>query len=62
MRIFKLSISLFILILLFSFTAFADYEDGVECEYCGGWRYDDWKCDDGDHCGQDADGERAFRG
>jgi len=36
--------------------AYADYEDGVECEYCGGWRYDDWKCDNGDHCGEGADG------
>ena len=34
----------------------ADYEDGVECEYCGAWRYDDWKCDNGDHCGEGSDG------
>ncbi len=28
----------------------AGYEDGVECEYCGAWRYDDWLCSGGDHC------------
>ena len=30
----------------------AEYADGVECDYCGAWRYDDWKCDNGDHCGE----------
>jgi len=35
----------------------AAYEDGVECDYCGAWRYDDWKCDNGDHCGEGADGD-----
>ena len=35
-----------------SVTAYAEYEDGVECDYCGAWRYDDWKCENGDHCGE----------
>jgi hypothetical protein len=46
--------------LLFTFIrmpAFADYEDGVECEYCGAYRYDDWLCDGGDHCSENADGD-----
>ncbi len=30
--------------------AYADYEDGVECEFCGTYIWDDWKCDGGDHC------------
>ena len=38
-------------------TVSAAYEDGVECDYCGSWRYDDWKCDNGDHCGEGADGD-----
>ena len=42
---------------LFSLPSYAAYEDGVECEFCGGWRYDDWKCDNGDHCGEGADGD-----
>jgi len=42
---------------MFVIRAYAGYEDGVECEYCGGWRYDDWKCDNGDHCGEGADGD-----
>ena len=29
---------------------YADYEDGAYCEYCGAWRYDDWLCENGDHC------------
>ena len=40
---------------LFAMPVYAAYEDGVECEFCGGWRYDDWKCDNGDHCGDGAD-------
>ncbi|MBQ2862944.1 MAG: hypothetical protein IJE84_02095, partial [Clostridia bacterium] len=40
----------------FALPVCAAYEDGVECEYCGGYRYDDWLCDDGDHCGEGADG------
>ena len=35
----------------------ADYSDGVNCDYCGAWRFDDWKCDNGDHCGEGADGD-----
>lgn len=27
-------------------------EEGVECEHCGGYRYGDWLCDNGDHCGE----------
>ena len=42
---------------MFVIRAYAGYEDGVECDYCGGWRYDDWKCDNGDHCGEGADGD-----
>lgn len=42
---------------LFAVPVYAAYEDGVECDYCGGWRYDDWKCDNGDHCGEGADGD-----
>ena len=42
---------------LFAMPVHAAYEDGVECDYCGGWRYDDWKCDNGDHCGEGADGD-----
>ena len=42
---------------LFATPVYADYEDGVECEFCGAWRYDDWKCDNGDHCGDGADGD-----
>ena len=42
---------------LFAVPVSADYEDGVECDYCGGWRYDDWKCENGDHCGEGADGD-----
>ena len=41
--------------LLLSFVAApvnAGYEDGVYCDHCGEWRYDDWKCDNGDHCGE----------
>ena len=34
----------------------SSYEDGVECEHCGGYRYGDWLCDNGDHCGEGADG------
>ncbi|MBE6560459.1 MAG: hypothetical protein E7662_04980 [Ruminococcaceae bacterium] len=41
---------------LISMPVSAAYEDGVECDYCGGWRYDDWKCDNGNHCGEGADG------
>jgi len=43
---------LMLLMVLCGLPAFAGYEDGVECEYCGSWRYDDWKCDNGDHCGE----------
>ena len=43
---------LMVLMLLCGLPAFAAYEDGVECDYCGSWRYDDWKCDNGDHCGE----------
>lgn len=35
---------------LFPLSAYAGYEDGVECEYCGSWRYDEWLCPYGDHC------------
>ena len=42
---------------IFAVPVYADYEDGVECEFCGGYRYDDWKCDNGDHCGEGADGD-----
>lgn len=42
---------------LFAVPVHAAYEDGVECEFCGSWRYDDWKCDNGDHCGDGADGD-----
>jgi len=45
----------FILSLL-ALPVYAAYEDGVDCDYCGGYRYDDWKCDNGDHCGEGADG------
>ena len=34
---------------------FADYEDGDFCEYCGLYRYDDWLCDCGPHCSENAD-------
>jgi hypothetical protein len=27
-----------------------DFDDGVNCEYCGEWRYDDWLCSGGNHC------------
>jgi len=37
---------------LFALPVSAAYEDGVACDYCGSWRYDDWKCDNGDHCGE----------
>ena len=30
--------------------AFAGWEDGIECEFCGGYRFDDWVCDCGPHC------------
>ena len=36
-------------------TAFAGYEDGTECEYCGGYRFDDWLCDCGPHCSENSD-------
>ena len=44
-------------LMMFALPVSAAYEDGVECEHCGGWRYDDWKCDNGDHCGDGADGD-----
>ena len=31
-------------------TSFDGYEDGIECEFCGGYRFDDWVCDCGPHC------------
>ena len=37
--------------------AFAGYEDGTECQYCGGYRYDDWLCDCGPHCSDSASGD-----
>ena len=27
-------------------------EEGVECEHCGSYRYGDWLCENGDHCGE----------
>jgi len=27
-------------------------EEGVECEHCGAYRYGDWLCENGDHCGE----------
>lgn len=38
-------------------TALAAYEDGTECEFCGSYRYDDWLCDCGPHCSDNADGD-----
>ncbi len=35
----------------------AGYEDGTECEFCGGYRFDDWLCDCGPHCSENADGD-----
>ena len=35
--------------------SFASYEDGTECEFCGHYRYDDWLCDCGPHCSENAD-------
>ena len=49
--------SLGMVLSIFAIPVYADYVDGVECDYCGGWRYDDWKCDNGDHCGEGADGD-----
>ena len=40
----------FVILLTITAPAYAGYEDGVECEYCGAWRYDDWLCSGGDHC------------
>ena len=37
-----------------SSNAYVDYEDGFECEHCGGYLYGDWPCDSGDHCGEDS--------
>lgn len=33
----------------------AGWEDGEECEFCGGYRFDDWLCDCGPHCSETAD-------
>jgi len=30
----------------------ASADEGTECEHCGGYRYGDWLCDNGDHCGE----------
>ena len=44
--------TLVLVLSLFAVPAHAAYEEGVECDHCGSWRYDDWKCDNGDHCGE----------
>ena len=34
--------------------AYADYEDGAYCDYCGDYRWDDYLCSSGDHCAKDS--------
>ena len=41
-------------------TAFAGWEDGIECEFCGGYRFDDWVCDCGPHCSENSDSEDCY--
>lgn len=36
-------------------TAIAGWDDGAECEFCGGYRFDDWLCDCGPHCSENSD-------
>ena len=40
---------------LFPVQVHAGWDDGVECEYCGGYRFDDWLCECGPHCSETAD-------
>ena len=50
----KKGLCFFLIMTLFAgllpMNAFAGWEDGIECEFCGGYRFDDWVCDDGPHC------------
>lgn len=32
-----------------------DWEEGIECEYCGEYIFGDWVCDYGSHCGEYSD-------
>lgn len=41
-------------------TVEAGYEDGAECEYCGGYRFDDWLCDCGPHCSETSDSSDCY--
>ena len=50
------------LVLIFALTvgyfpsnAFAGWDDGTECEFCGGYRFEDWLCDCGPHCSENSD-------
>ena len=40
--------------------AFAGYEDGTECQYCGGYRFDDWLCDCGPHCSDNSEASDCY--
>ena len=40
--------------------AFAGSEDGTECQYCGGYRFDDWLCDCGPHCSDNSEASDCY--
>ena len=43
-----------------SIPVIAGYEDGTECEFCGGYRFDDWLCDCGPHCSDNSEASDCY--
>lgn len=59
-RIISSLLCLVLVITLLPVQVHAGYEDGAECEYCGGYRFDDWLCDDGPHCSENSDSSDCY--
>ncbi len=59
-RILSVLLLMVIIVSIMPTTAFAGWDDGTECEFCGGYRFDDWLCDDGPHCSENADSDDCY--
>lgn len=56
-KVFGLLLFVAVLLSIAPVTVFADCVDGVDCEYCDSYRYDDWLCEGGPHCSKNASGD-----
>lgn len=56
-KVFGLLLFVAVLLSIAPVTVFADCVDGVDCEYCDSYRYDDWLCEGGPHCSENASGD-----